>query len=369
MSIAVIGRGLWGAAAARHLAMAGQNVTLIGPPEPRDKRGHEGVFGSHYDEGRITRKNALDEYWVGVSTAAIDRYGEIERQSGIRFYTETGAVMAGGEEFMARVDVGRLKHNVPCDALDHQALAARFPFFRFPDHFTGYHESTRAGHVSPRNLVAAQTKAAHCFGAALLEETVTGLEERRDHVEVTTDQDRHRFDQVLVAAGYNTDTVLARAPKLDVYARTVAFFEVSEAEAARLSTMPTLVYDTPEDPYLLPPIRYPDGKLYIKLGGDPEDVPLVGQEDIGDWFRSGGNPQVRDHLHGMIRQLMPDLDIRAVSMEACVTSWTKDRLPEIGRLSDRVAVCTGGNGAGAKCSDETGRLGAALILEKTGETA
>ncbi|RLJ59255.1 sarcosine oxidase [Litoreibacter meonggei] len=369
MSIAVIGRGLWGAAAARHLAMAGQDVTLIGPPEPRDKRSHAGVFGSHYDEGRITRKNALDEYWVGVSTAAIDRYAEIERQSGIQFYTETGAVMAGGKAFMARVDVGRLKHDVPCDAMDHQELAQRFPFFRFPEHFTGYHEPTRAGHVSPRNLVAAQTKAAHSFGATLVEKTVEGLDERGDHVKVTTDEGRHRFDQVLVAAGYNTDTVLARPPKLEVYTRTVAFFEVSEAEAARLNTMPTLVYDTPEDPYLLPPIRYPDGKLYIKLGGDPEDVPLVGQQAIGEWFRSGGNAKVRDHLHGMIRELMPDLDIRAVSMEACVTSWTKDRLPEIARLSDRIALCTGGNGAGAKCSDEIGRLGAALILEKTGETA
>ncbi len=66
MRIAVIGRGLWGAAATRHLAMAGADVTLIGPSEPDDKHAHTGVFGSHYDEGRITRKNALDEYWIGV---------------------------------------------------------------------------------------------------------------------------------------------------------------------------------------------------------------------------------------------------------------------------------------------------------------
>ncbi|SFR42473.1 NAD(P)/FAD-dependent oxidoreductase [Litoreibacter janthinus] len=366
MSIAVIGRGLWGAAAARHLAMAGHDVTLIGPPEPRDKRTHQGVFGSHYDEGRITRKNALDAYWVGVSTAAIGRYAEIERQSGITFYTETGAVMAGGGEFMARVDVGRETYNVPCDRLDHQGLVERFPFFRFPSHFIGYHEATRAGHVSPRKLVAAQTKAAQSFGATLLEETVTALDEREGTVDIVTDQGRHRFDHVLVAAGYNTDAVLGRAPELEVYARTVAFFEVSESEAARLSAMPTLVYDTPEDPYLLPPIRYPDGKLYIKLGGDPEDVPLVGASAIREWFQSGGNPRVRDHLDAMLRDLMPDLAIKSVSMDACVTSWTKDRLPEIARLSDRIVVCTGGNGAGAKCSDEIGRLGAVLLTNKTG---
>jgi len=58
MHIAVIGRGLIGSAAARHLAKAGHAVTLIGPDEPADRKAHRGVFASHYDEGRITR--ALD---------------------------------------------------------------------------------------------------------------------------------------------------------------------------------------------------------------------------------------------------------------------------------------------------------------------
>lgn len=342
-------------------------MTLIGPNEPKNKQVHRGVFGSHYDEGRITRKNALDEYWVGVSTAAIDRYAEIEHQSGIRFYTETGALMAGGRDFMSGVDVGRRKHSVPCDVLDHPQLKDRFPYFRFPENFTGYFETTRAGHVSPRNLVAAQTNAAKSFGAKLKDATVQGMEEHATAVRVVTDHGHYDFDHVLVAAGYNTDTVLGRPKQLDVYARTVAFFEVSEGEAERLNTMPTLVYDTPEDPYLLPPIRYPDGKLYIKLGGDPEDVPLVGAEAITEWFQSEGSPEVRDHLSAMLHKLMPDLDVKSLSMGSCVTSWTKTRLPEIARLSERIAVCTGGNGAGAKCSDEIGRLGAALILEKTGD--
>lgn len=365
--IAVIGRGLWGSAAARHLAMAGYDVTLVGPPEPEDKRAHSGVFGSHYDEGRITRKNALDPFWVEVSVAAIERYAQIEAQSGIRFYTECGALMAGGQSFMDRIEVGRAKYHVPCEVMDHATLANRFAFFTFPQHFSGAHEPHQAGHISPRKLVAAQVNAAQHFGASILAATVTGLDEQPGHIDVHTDQGVHRFEQVLVAAGYNSDAVLGRASQLDVFARTVAFFEVSEQEAHRLQTMPTLVYDMPEDPYLLPPIRYPDGKFYVKLGGDPTDVPLVGEGDVGDWFRSGGNAQVRDHLHAMIMELMPDLDVCSVTMDACVTSWTKDRRPEISSQSERITICAGGNGAGAKCSDEIGRLGAALLLEKSGE--
>ena len=45
--IAVIGRGLIGSAAARHLALAGHKVTMIGPVEPDDKATHNGIFGSH----------------------------------------------------------------------------------------------------------------------------------------------------------------------------------------------------------------------------------------------------------------------------------------------------------------------------------
>lgn len=351
-----------GAAAARHLAKDGHQVVLIGPGEPADKRSHPGVFASHYDEGRITRRNALDPWWAGVSIASIDRYAEIEHESGISFFTATGAMMAGGPDWLARVDVGRQQHQIACDRLDGAALAIRFPFFRFPPGFAGYHEPDRAGHVSPRRLVAAQTEAARRHGAQIVAAEVASLGPGW----VQTGDSRIEADQVLVAAGAWTDALLGRKKVLDVYARTVALFEISKAEADRLHAMPTLVYDAPEDPYLLPPIRYPDGKLYLKLGGDPVDKPLTSDQELAKWFRSGGDTRVREHLEGMLRALMPDLKVERVRMDACVTSWTPDRRPEIRRLDAQLTVCTGGNGAGAKCSDELGRLGAKLATMEEG---
>jgi sarcosine oxidase len=363
VSIAVLGRGLMGSAAARHLSAQGHDVVLIGPGEPEDKRAHQGIFASHYDEGRITRKNALDAFWTEVSAASIARYSDIEAQSGIQFFTEAGAAMAGPADYMAKVDTAG-GHGV---ALDAAGLAAEFPFFKFPDGFSGRYEATGAGHVSPRRLVAAQTEAARMNGAQIVDAIVVGFKERPDHVQIVTQDETIRVDRVLVATGYMTDMLLGRPKHLDVYARTVAFFEISEAEKQRLARMPSLVFSAPEDPYLLPPIQYPDGKIYVKLGGDPEDVKLHGEGDIHDWFRSGGNAHVRDRLEQMIVELMPDLDIQSVTMDACVTSWTSDRKPEIRNLTDKVAICTGGNGAGAKCSDELGRRGAALVSAKIGE--
>jgi len=52
----VVGLGLVGSAALRYLSAAGHRCVGIGPPEPVDWSRHDGVFASHYDSGRITRR-------------------------------------------------------------------------------------------------------------------------------------------------------------------------------------------------------------------------------------------------------------------------------------------------------------------------
>ena len=78
---AVVGRGLTGAAAARHLAEQVPDVVLIGPDEPADRQTHGGVFASHYDEGRITRTIDPDENWARLANRSIARYRDIEARS------------------------------------------------------------------------------------------------------------------------------------------------------------------------------------------------------------------------------------------------------------------------------------------------
>lgn len=368
MRVAVVGRGLMGSAAARHLAKAGHEVVLVGPDEPAEKRTHRGVFASHYDEGRITRKNATDPYWAEVSIASIARYAEIEAESGVSFFDERGAMIAGAEggPLMQAARATQRALSIECEALDRAALRARFPFFAFPEDWAALYEPTGAGCVSPRRLVAAQTEAARRRGAAIVPEPALGIGETKDGVVIRTASGEVRAERALVASGMMTDHVLGRAPKLSLNARTVALFEVTEAEARRLAAMPSLVFrwSRKGDPYLLPPVLYPDGAWRLKLGGDPEDVKLTSPEMIGDWFRSGGNPEVRDFLEEAYRELMPDVRIGRVTMDACVTTWTGDGYPEIRRLSPRIAVATGGNGAGAKCSDELGRRGALALVEE-----
>ena len=55
----VVGKGMMGAAAARHLALSGARVALIGPDEPTDWANHTGAFSSHYDNARIGNRESL----------------------------------------------------------------------------------------------------------------------------------------------------------------------------------------------------------------------------------------------------------------------------------------------------------------------
>lgn len=354
-----------GSAAARHLALQGHEVILIGPDEPADKASHQGVFASHYDEGRITRALDADAFWSDVSRASIARYADIEAASGVRFLTECGALLAGerGSDWIAQV--GQVCHSRRINArhMHGPELGAAFPYLHFLDEVEAWYEARDAGHINPRRLVQAQGIAFRRAGGTVLAATASSLRERPLGVVIRTDQGDITADRALVAAGGFSNALLENGLPLTVYARTAALIEVDDAEAARLAGMPCLVLRLGggRDPYLLPPIRYPDGRTYLKLGGDPVDRIVRGNQ-IADWFRSGGSAEVGLYLTGIIREILPGLVIRSLQTDACVTVFGPDDRPIIDRFSDGIAVATAGCGRGAKCSDELGRMGAEAVL-------
>lgn len=371
---AIVGRGLTGSAAARHLADQVGGVVLIGPDEPGDWQSHTGVFGSHYDEGRITRTIDPNETWARLANRSIARYRDLEARSGVSFFGEKGCLISGlttgrSQQYIVDIRDAAVKLAVTPDLLDDAGLAARFPYFSFPSGSDAVFEPDRAGYVSPRRLVAAQTVLAQKAGATIIRDYATKVTPRDGHAEIETAGGAIiRAAKVLVAAGgfTNGPGLLPEPLDLKVYGRTISFFEVDEAEAARLSSMPSLIYE-PEDImagiYLLPPIRYPDGKYYLKIGGDIVDILLPAYDDVRAWFKRGGDAANHQHLVSTMRQLMPDLKIKAITNTTCITSYTPPNYPAIGWTSQpSIAVMAGGCGAAAKSSDEIGRLGAELLL-------
>jgi len=374
--VIVIGAGLMGSAAARHLALEGVKVALIGPAEPERKHDHDGVFASHYDATRITRKLDSRQNWARFSQAAIARYDVIEQAGGQKFFAPVGAIIAGpehgkGSDFIQTAQSNAVTDNVAHEALRGEALRAAFPYFQFPDGILALHEADTAGWIDPRAHVQAELTAAARLGVTVHRTEVVRLTESADGVQAhCIDGQVVNGAKAIVACGAfsKAEGLLPDPLPLSVYGRTIAFFELPEEEAARLAAMPSVVYLPPDlvtDPYILPPVRYPDGKMYIKIGGDPVDRALETVAEMKDWFRTDGDADVGRYLETLLTDLMPDLNYRAVTTGSCATCFAPHGNPLIYHQTDRLMALTAGNGAGAKCADELGRLGA---LVATGGT-
>lgn len=84
--VIVIGAGLFGTAAARHLCKklgkdSEKKIAIIGPIEPKNIELHDGVFSSHYDQSRIVRRLSRDLPWAILTDRSLPEYDEIDRKS------------------------------------------------------------------------------------------------------------------------------------------------------------------------------------------------------------------------------------------------------------------------------------------------
>ena len=269
--IAVIGRGLIGSAAGRHLSMISDGVAVIGPGEPKDTVKHDGVFASHYDEGRMVRLVDPSIPWSITAKRSIERFSQLEIDSGIDFFTNSGYLGLQGPEHLDYVEQSEFSAktvNADFKRISSSDIRKNYPFLSIDDNTVGLVESGLAGHISPRNMVEAQTKMARKYGADIVEQEVKTISVNGNSVEILLRNNEKLYaDKVLVATGAFTDAcdLLPKSLNLIVYGRTVVLAEIDDELQQVLSTMPTMGV-AESNAYILPPIKYPDGKTYLKIG-------------------------------------------------------------------------------------------------------
>ena len=355
MKIAVVGGGIIGASAAKYLAASGHDVTLFAPSEPADKSRHNGVFASHYDAGRITRHLSPNPIWSELARESIARYRQIEAQSGIGFFHECGLLVtdAAGTPFIEAVRQVRDETGIDAPEMTRSAIRAAYPWLALPDTHIGFFEARGAGYIDPRKFVAAQIALAAARGAAVIDAAVSDLDMLAG------------FDQILMAQG-GFARMLIPELKLRVLARTIA---MAEPEDDTLADMPALIYRDPDgsDPYLVPPTRFPDGKTYLKIGGEPVDMELDGRDDLIPWFQGGGSRDVFEFLRHRVQGLFPDMRFRSWHRAACIVTYSTTGLPYVARIDDRMSVATAGCGSAGKSGDEIGRIAAETVLGRADE--
>src|ERR1700753_3065246 len=94
VDVAIVGAGMFGAAAGKYLSRAGGDALVMGPEE-RDPATpiDQFSFGAHFDEARITRRLGWDPVWQATDARSLDRFRAIEVESGVDFFHECGSLV------------------------------------------------------------------------------------------------------------------------------------------------------------------------------------------------------------------------------------------------------------------------------------
>lgn len=217
------------------------------------------------------------------------------------------------------------------ELLDPVQLRAAFSHLAFKPHHCGVYEAKRAGYISPRAQIRAHLAVAIQAGAVHVPSVATRVRQDDDSttplVVIETEDggesrsatcDAHvwlapsdcwcrgsvwlaavyRARKVLLATGgfTNFGQLLPQALKLQLRltTHTTVLGEVSEQDGEhRLSGLPSLVWCSQAAEYALPPIRYPDGRLYVKLGHDETMGRPLPDEQVGT-----ARPPARLHYSG-----------------------------------------------------------------------
>lgn len=390
VDVVVVGAGMFGSAAAKYLSRAGAGVTVIGPPEPALRAGAcLPEFGAHYDEARIVRRLGWDHVWGTLDTRSAERMRDIEREAGAEFFHECGALAVMAKSMYPRTDtmLGTCEgEGIAVERISSALLREDFPELGLPPMAGGVEgllERKSAGYLNPRRLVKAQLALTVVSGGRLLRGTVTSIRKDRAGLwqicgEAQDGPFALQARKVLIATGslINHSEALPAGYKLDlhVYTEPNLLVGIGEDQLRRLRGLPTVVTVDPADTgndnmslYLLPPIRYPDGKWYVRIG--PAMQPLIlelrTQEEIRSWY---GQERITAEQSGfllrMLRVLLPGLEPACVREACCVVDKTPSRQPYIGHPDEdeSMTVVVGGNGHGARGSDEIGRLASTVVL-------
>lgn len=372
--VTVIGAGLIGSAAARHLAESGSSVTLINAAEGNAVR----VHASHYDEARITRRLGPNTIWSDLASEAMQRYRDIEMRSGIRFHKPCGHLRCDLPPEHDRSELSLVREVCKHRSFEwaectREEIGGRFPELAFPAGGVFHWEPGPAGIINPRQLIRAQIRLARRAGAGVVSAAAVRVRRRGNAFDILdTMGNTHASGHVLVAAGAYTNLFRLTPVRLSLKVRpeTVVLMEVAPELRQALARMPSLIWHFRHIPdvgyvYVLPPVVYPDGSSYVKIGSDYDHHHSVSSLDELDAFmRSAGSSRTREQLLPVLQSLIPRMAAARTISKPCLLTYTPTGFPMVDELEAGWFVAAGGCGKSAKSSDQIGRLAAQLVREE-----
>ncbi|MEM7091799.1 MAG: FAD-dependent oxidoreductase [Actinomycetota bacterium] len=374
--VLIVGRGLFGSAAARHVAESGASVVAVGPAVGSTvAAGRQRVYSSHDDEARLTRPHDRDERWAPHTARAVADYAALAEASGIDFHEPVGYLMASrpGGDGLSPDPVEYVRDHGIAEAVwepGDRRWQERWPRIDFPTTHAVAFQPGPAGYIRPKRLIEAQETLTTRSGGELIDDTVIDLRQRDSGFAATTAGGRTiEADRVIVATGAFANMLPLLPEPAGVTVKTEIFIlgEVSESDARELGEYPTVKHlidpGDLDDIYMTPPVRFPDGRYCIKMGANTTlDTWPTALDGVQRWFESETDPEYLPILGPPLQALWPDVEFLSMRTRPCIVTYTPDGFPLIDEVQPGLVVATAGNGAGAKGADVWGAMAADLVV-------
>ncbi|MFD4553988.1 N-methyl-L-tryptophan oxidase [Streptomyces sp. NPDC058469] len=338
----VVGLGVHGSAALRHLAARGLDVLGL----EQYGLGHD--LGSSHGATRMIRRAYPHPDWDSLVDTAYRAWSELQGTSKAQLLDITGGLYAAPQD---RPDPLR---GPGCRQVDADEAARIFPGLRLPTGFTAVHDP-RAGIIDAQETLRAQLTLAERAGAHLHDHApVLGWEPDGDEVVVHTGKAALRTRRLVLCTGpWTAAQVPSLAPHLTVTRIVNAYFAADPAGPLGSSGLGSFSVDLPQ------------GLLYGFPATDGRGL-KAGLDSGPPWDPRAPRPQATNDelalLAEAVAQVLPGAGPVTQSL-TCLYTMTADRRFIVGEVPGvpQVLVASACSGHGFKFGPAIGEALADLV--------
>ncbi|MEK6409631.1 MAG: N-methyl-L-tryptophan oxidase [Acidobacteriota bacterium] len=361
--LAIVGAGVMGAAAACELAREGASVALIDQsslPNPR---------AASVDHSKVFRFAYPDPLYVKLAVDALERWRELEAQTGTRLLTNTGALLLGKRQpsFESECYEALRSLGLESERLNSQEVIARFPQFNASAFAYGVYDPSGAilhAETAMRALIdlATRRRVAIIEGERVVE--VKQASESR--ISIFAESGREIVsERAMIASGPWSRRLLPfLEDKLTTTRQEIAYFEPGNAISAG-SSHSLLSFEPGSFPIFLElesgfygfPIHHAGSMKIANHHKGAEVDPDSAEDHAGEDFIESCRAFFSEFIPGLA-------DARVREARVCVYNNTPDDdfIIDWHPQLEGVLVVTGFSGHGFKFGPTIGRIATELLM-------
>lgn len=202
---------------------------------------------------------------------------------GVNFYTENGflTILDESDLNIEKICQTAKTNGVKYEKMsDTMTIRKKFPYLNPLKNSVGLYEAFNAGSINPRLLVKAQHILAQKLGVTVISDIVINIDHSQPKFRISTKKNGNFTSEkiILCVGAYLFHYNLLPKGKENIEVKcgliSTARIPVSKSFIEKLSNMPSItlttnrtylsseVSDKPEAFYMMPPVKYPDGKQY-----------------------------------------------------------------------------------------------------------